>query len=179
MDSLMTFFSPTKGFYREHREIPNWMDHTKYGYEMVRMDDANEVESRTGFFVNIRLKPGMADLAYQPGKGKAVATWNYKVGILPSEGEAPPITMFSDDNQKHIICSPEGYVYATPSRMVPMGGAGAAYPQLRMACNGHEFAMTPFVVLAFFMWLESDEDEGAEVRNYLKTQMGWPDAKAN
>jgi hypothetical protein len=171
-DSILTFFGTRNGMYMHKPNVPNWMEKTEHGYELINVDSNNEVESRSGFFISYRLKPGMVDLDYTPGKGKAVAVWNYHVGV-PNANEDRSIAMFSDDNQKHIICADNGTMYAIPCRMVPMGGSAAAYSQLRLRTMDDEFAHTPFVCLGFLMWLQEDEDEGAEVRVYLKDKMGW------
>jgi len=158
--------------YLHKPDVHNWMERTDHGYELVTVDLNNEVTSRSGFFINYRLKPGMGDLDYTPGKGKAVAVWNYHATLLNSD-ESKSIEIFSDDNQKHIICADNGTMYAIPCRMVPMGGSAAAYSQLRMRTSETEFVLTPFVTLGFLMWINEDADEGAEVRVYLKDKMGW------
>lgn len=173
VDTIQTFFG-LRGHWSPVEGAPNWVQPIDEGmgqeYQLIRVNDANEVEKTFPVYVRLKHKEGIHAFAPpDPGKGKGVAVWNHRI-------ETGDLSFWSDDTFKTIICDADGNVHAIPCRMVPMNGRGSSYNQLRMSVEGGELALTPFVVLAFFMWLDEakpgSEDGAHEVREYLG-KIGW------
>lgn len=132
--------------------VPNWLDRAADGsYELVRFEN-QEVTHRFGFFIQIQAKEV---LSYEPGKGKAVATWNYVVSI-PSADEEFAFQLYSEDKLKYIFAYPDGTISAIPPRMRQMQNQLST---LRLRNTSGDIPLMPYVNLAFFMWAE-DEFEG-------------------
>lgn len=151
--------------------IPNWVERTGDGeYEMVRLDGNNEVEHRYGVFFTMKIKPIKA---YEQGKGKAVATWDYRISV-PSTDEMTALQFFSDDSLKYVFAYPGGLASAIPPRMRQMH---QQFSTLRMRSKMGDVPLMPFVNLAFYQWLEDTAEQNDSLWKWLINEMpGWRDA---
>jgi len=150
---------------------PNWAERTKDGsYELVTLDDNNEVSHNWGIFVEITKK----DIKeYEQGKGKAVATWNYTVSV-PSGDDEHAFQLYSDDKLKYVFAYPGGMVSAVPPRMRQMH---QQLSTLRLRLKAGDVALMPYVNLVFYMWMEEHEEEGHSTFKWLIENMeGWRDS---
>lgn len=151
--------------------VPNWVERAEDGsYELVTLDDSNEVFQRWGIFISIKQKPV---INYEEGKGKAVATWNYRINV-PNVDEDFAFQLYSDDTLKYVFAYPGGLASAIPPRMRQMH---QQLSTLRLRTKEGNLALMPYVNLAFFMWLEEEEGEGYATFSWLIESMeGWRDS---
>lgn len=167
-ESIQQYFG-LKGPFHRHENVPNWLkavvdDELKY--QWIYLDPNNDEQKEWPFYLSFRAKPNVMDFeAPDPGKGKAVAFWNHEL-------VAPGVMAYTEDSLKNIMVDAEGNIHALPSRMQAFG-KGHSYSQLRLTVEGlGEVPITPFVVLGFFMWLETDNEDAKAVRAYCE-KIGW------
>ena len=151
--------------------IPNWIERAEDGsYELVTLDEGNEIAHRWGIFIDVKAKPVTS---YEEGKGKAVATWNYRINV-PNADEDFAFQLYSEDTLKYVFAYPKGLACAIPPRMRQMH---QQLSTLRFRTTKGDLALMPFVNLAFFMWLEDESEEADSTFTWLVQNMeGWRDA---
>lgn len=167
--SIQKFFGVQHGAWKANESAPNWVqpiaDEEGTEYQLIRLDDDGNLLKEYPFYLRITPKANVETMAApDPGKGKGVASWDYRAVMDGME-------MWSRDPVKHIICTTEGLTYAIGSRMPASGRVSfATHNQLHIGTEGGALAVVPFVVLAFYMWLETEE--ATSVNAYLK-KIGW------
>ena len=166
------YFSPTGPLARING-IPNWVERASDGnYELVTLDANNEVCNRWGFFIYIKPKEVAS---YEPGKGKAVATWDYSISV-PNADEDFSFKIYSQDALKYIFAYPGGTVSAIPPRMRQVNGQIST---LKFATKDYSVPLMPYVNLAFFMWLEETPEQSnayATMTWLIQNMEGWRDS---
>lgn len=171
--SIQKFFG-TRGAWSGVEGAPNWVQPVAsetFGteYQLIRLDDDGALEKEYPFYLRIKAKAGVDSFAPpDPGKGKGVASWDYRA-------ELDGMYLFSEDTVKNIICNGDGVTYAIGSRMPAAGrNSFATHNQLNIGVKGGKIAVVPFVVLAFYMWVDVP-GESDIVKGYLD-RIGWSNA---
>ena len=151
--------------------VPNWAERTEDGsYELVSPDGNNEVVHRWGIFFSMEVKPVAK---YEAGKGKAVATWDYRISV-PSADANHAYQFYSEDRLKYVFAWPGGLASAIPPRMRQMH---QQISTLKFRTKTGDVPLMPYVNLVFYMWLEEDEKGGWPVFEWLIENMeGWRDS---
>jgi hypothetical protein len=167
-ETIQKFFG-VHGQWADIKGAPNWVQpiatETGPEYQFITLDDSGDLVKEHPFFLKIRPVPNIEAFAPpEAGKGRGVAAWDYRAVV----GD---LTLWSDDPVKRIVCNPDGLVYAFGSRMSAGPTAKfTSYNQLNIGMPSSRLAITPFAVLSFFMWM--DTEEARPVRNYLSL-IGW------
>ena len=170
--AVSAFFNERNGVFANCPNTPNWVEFTEDGYELVRMD-GSEVASRTGLFLNLTPNPALETIVdIQDGKGKTVAHWNYHCNLPNLNNERDTIKISTEDALKSIVCYKDGFMYSFPCRMQRANNAYTQHSQLQLHSVDGDFPHTPFVNIAFFLWIEETED-GKTVAKWLHEKMGW------
>lgn len=153
---------------------PNWLESTNEGYEMVRVAHDNSIESRTGFFININAVD-LEGRVVDPAKGNVVGFWNYHTTIPNLNETDRSLKIGSDDGLKTIIAYGDGSIYANACKFTGFSFRKEQKSTLIINTIDGTVYHTPFVNLAFFMFLE-DTEEGKALHRWLIEKRGWPDA---